>query len=314
MAGSDVVSSMGRVKGHDWTKLPQALPHSVAVVALRSSGDRRTRSSTWAGTGRWRPNGHLVEWGSVTKVVTAQATAQLVASGELDYDMTVGAVLPSSAIDGVTVGELVDHRAGLPTMHPRAAVGVLADPTRPFDRATGPQQFLTVLPPPQQRGQYVYSNAGYAVLGMVIERVTGLPWWAAVRSLLSEDLLPAEVLPDASDPHRALHRNVPWGRRRRPWRLSNGPYAAAGGLWSPLPTLAQFAAGQLATGLPFAARSGWHRAEGGAWCTGRTRDSDIAVVVSRTPDWAVAVHALHRRPGYALGFARRVITGLDDAA
>jgi CubicO group peptidase (beta-lactamase class C family) len=119
--------------------------------------------------------------GSITKVFTRVALLQLRDAGKLDFDRPLRAYLPdypSPAADQVTLRQLLDHRSGLGDFFGPEFFGArerfekLADYLPLFVKK--PLEFE---PGTQQR----YSNAGYIVLGLVIERVSGRSYFDYVR-------------------------------------------------------------------------------------------------------------------------------------
>ncbi|MFE4666438.1 serine hydrolase domain-containing protein [Streptomyces sp. NPDC056716] len=117
--------------------------------------------------------------GSVTKMVTAAITLQLVAEGRIGLDGTVQQYLPgllSDDFEPITVRQLLNYTSGL---QPGAA--------QPGDsvEASYPHRFETVTPqevvassvaagPGSAPGEtQQYSNIHYTVLGLLIEQVTG---------------------------------------------------------------------------------------------------------------------------------------------
>ncbi|HEX6036955.1 serine hydrolase domain-containing protein [Longimicrobium sp.] len=119
--------------------------------------------------------------GSVPKMITAAAVAQLVEQGRIRLDDTLGALLPdfpnAEARRTVTVRHLLTHAGGIadpflagadPSVRRRTPaewVALIAD--RPLDFAPG------------TRTQY--SNGGFAVLAAIVERVSGQTFDAYVR-------------------------------------------------------------------------------------------------------------------------------------
>lgn len=120
--------------------------------------------------------------GSINKVFTQVAIAQLVAAGKLSLGDTVRAHLPdypSPVADKITIQQLVEFRSGLGDFFgpefmasPPAKIRKLADYLPLF--ANKPLLFE---PGSEQR----YSNAGYIVLGLIIERVSGQSYYDYVR-------------------------------------------------------------------------------------------------------------------------------------
>jgi CubicO group peptidase (beta-lactamase class C family) len=116
---------------------------------------------------------------SVTKMFTAVAIAQLVEHGKLSYDQTVGQVLPDypnkAVARTVTIGQLLSHTSGMIGARPLA------------EKAVDPQSARTLQPwldtfvneplsaAPGQR--FDYSNAGYILLGAIIEKASGQSYY-----------------------------------------------------------------------------------------------------------------------------------------
>lgn len=141
-----------------------------------------------------RGSGRLVEAetpfriGSLTKTLTAMAILQQVERGRLSLDDEVRRLLPELPIDNpweatdpVRVVHLLEHSAGFDDLHFR---NVLAIPGQ--DRLEELQRFdreLRVRWRPGER--HSYSNPGYGLLGLILERVTGMDG----RDYLSRELL-----------------------------------------------------------------------------------------------------------------------------
>jgi len=121
--------------------------------------------------------------GSVSKLFTDIAVMQLVERGAIDLDRDVTDYLPELELDNrfgkaVTLRQLMAHRAGLIREPP---VGNYFDPSEPSLAATIASlngQKLVYEPTTRVK----YSNAGIAMVGYVLERVTGTPFTEYVRS------------------------------------------------------------------------------------------------------------------------------------
>lgn len=137
-----------------------------------------------------RVDGPDVAWPvfSVTKMFVAVATLRLAESGGLQLTDAVDGWLPQ-APPGITVRELLGHAAGLPDYPTTAPYreAVATQPSCPW----GLERILEVAlaGEPSPRGQFRYSNAGYWLLGAVLERV-------AAESL--DDVLAAAVFGPAA--------------------------------------------------------------------------------------------------------------------
>lgn len=109
---------------------------------------------------------------SLSKQFTATAVMLLVADGKLRFDDSLSALLPDlpAFARGVTVRQLLTHTAGLPDYEdfvPDSQSAQVHDRDVPalIGRAAGPR-FA-----PGTR--YAYSNTGYVLLALVVERASG---------------------------------------------------------------------------------------------------------------------------------------------
>ncbi len=113
---------------------------------------------------------------SLTKGVVATTILRLAETGRLELDRPVATWLPGAIHDAdrITVRRLLNHTSGLADYldHPS-----FRDPQSYTRRTWQPQQLVALadgLPrahPPGER--FTYANAGYILLGLLIEKVTG---------------------------------------------------------------------------------------------------------------------------------------------
>ncbi|MEV0350108.1 serine hydrolase domain-containing protein [Nonomuraea sp. NPDC050680] len=135
-------------------------------IATRGTADLDTRGAV--------PREARFRVASVTKSMVAATVLQLVQEGELSLDEPIGRRLPGQ-IDGgdqITVRELLNHTGGLATYDEAAE---FADPEQYGKRSYTPRQLIDEaegLPSPE-RGRFSYSNTGYILLGLLVEKVTG---------------------------------------------------------------------------------------------------------------------------------------------
>jgi CubicO group peptidase (beta-lactamase class C family) len=109
---------------------------------------------------------------SVTKMFTAVAIMQLVQAHRVSLDATVAKYLPRAPHAAqITVRELLNHTSGLWNYGDYAfQSGLVSKPTTPRAiLALAAQHPLTSTP----GTKWSYSNTGYVVLGLIVERVTG---------------------------------------------------------------------------------------------------------------------------------------------
>jgi CubicO group peptidase (beta-lactamase class C family) len=121
---------------------------------------------------------------SVTKQFTAMAIMLLIHDGKLSYDDSLTAIFPEFPAYGksITIRNLLTHTAGLPDyeeiMEQREKSGAIPWTA---ERQIRDQEVLRLLEaqpagkfPPGTRWEY--SNSGYVVLGLVVGRVSGMPY------------------------------------------------------------------------------------------------------------------------------------------
>ena len=138
--------------------------------------------------GRRNDGGTAFNIGSINKMFTQIAIRQLVASGKLNVDSSLARAWPdypnADVARRVTIQQIVDHRSGIqgnifaaPAGKKRSDVRSLQDYLPLFvDNAL---QFE-----PGTREEY--SNAGYIVLGLLIERLSGESYYDYVRRHIYE--------------------------------------------------------------------------------------------------------------------------------
>jgi CubicO group peptidase (beta-lactamase class C family) len=128
------------------------------------------------------------EIGSVTKTMTAALLALLADDGALSLDDEVGRWLSAGPNGGITLRQLATHISGLPRLAPNMDVSTV-DPANPyggfgFERAEeGLRQATAAAERP-----WLYSNFGYHLLGLVLERASGQSYQALVTRRLLEPL------------------------------------------------------------------------------------------------------------------------------
>jgi CubicO group peptidase (beta-lactamase class C family) len=120
---------------------------------------------------------------SITKMFTAVAVAQLVESGKLSYTDTVGKILPDypnkEVAQTVTISQLLAHTSGI--IGGRELAMKFSNPSNALtidDRLKDFENEPLKSPPGQQYG---YSNAGYILLGKIIEKVSGQSYYDYIQ-------------------------------------------------------------------------------------------------------------------------------------
>jgi CubicO group peptidase (beta-lactamase class C family) len=142
----------------------------LGLTGLVLAGDSWALARGWADLDRGealRPEHRFPAW-AVTKLVTATAVLALAGQGSVGLDEPACRYLRTVALadDAITVRELLTHTGGVDAA---AAGPVLAD---------------TVLGCSGPRGEFRYSDGGYAALGQLIADVTGLGFAEAAGRLV----------------------------------------------------------------------------------------------------------------------------------
>ncbi len=124
---------------------------------------------------------------SITKLATALSVLRLVDAGLLALDDPLARHLPeavAAAHQGVTLRRVLSHTAGLPT-------DVSQEKATYAPGLNWPALAEACLQTPLERApfsQVQYSNVGYGLLAVVVERKTGRAFPAALQSLVLEPL------------------------------------------------------------------------------------------------------------------------------
>lgn len=124
---------------------------------------------------RLRPHDRI-RVGSMTKPIVAVVALQLVGKGRLHLDDTVGERLPGvlPQADRVTLRQLLDHTSGIPDDLATPMSGVFGGDAA---RVWSPSEVIGLVRDKPLRFRpgtaWAYSNTGYTLVGMMIERATG---------------------------------------------------------------------------------------------------------------------------------------------
>ncbi|MFC3691967.1 serine hydrolase domain-containing protein [Chenggangzhangella methanolivorans] len=159
---------------------------------------------------------------SLSKAITGVCVAELVESKKLSYGANLGKLLKAyfkkrppadPAAKSITVGQLLNHAAGL-TYDPTQGTAEFA--ALDFKKPDLTSVTAMALNRPLGAKTYVYNNANYAALGLVIESVTGKSYEKACSKLV---LTPAGVKKAGFDPNWRIMAS--WGG----WNISAVDYA-----------------------------------------------------------------------------------------
>ncbi|WP_205789346.1 serine hydrolase [Micromonospora sp. HM134] len=142
--------------------------------------------------------------GSVTKAFTAAIVLQLVAEGRIDLDATVQRLLPGllpADYPPVSVRQLLDHTSGLPS--PVVPDDIEWQLAHRYDRWTPRQLVRLGLDNPREFDpgtRQHYTNMGYIVAGLLIEKVTGRPYATELDRRIARPLGLKDTYAPGDDP------------------------------------------------------------------------------------------------------------------
>src|SRR5687767_11353606 len=115
---------------------------------------------------------------SVSKTFTGMATLKLWEQGKLNIEDPVSKYLPGFPLEGVTIRLLLNHRSGIPKYD--HYMGEMGWDKHKMISNQDVLDFLianyTKIPIAQPNRGFSYSNTNYALLALIIERVSGLSY------------------------------------------------------------------------------------------------------------------------------------------
>ena len=122
---------------------------------------------------------------SVSKMFTAALVLKQVDRGRLSLNDSIAKHLPGlkAAFHPITIEQLLNHTSGLPND--------FRDPERRLERRSPDELFAmaSAVSLAHEPGKaYLYSNTGYALLGLLIEKVTGTSYETALRDDIARPL------------------------------------------------------------------------------------------------------------------------------
>lgn len=119
----------------------------------------------------------VFEFGSISKAITGTLLGALVVRGDVSLDSALGKWLDAGGNASITLLELATHTSGLPRLAPNAF------DHEGFDRANPYARFSPHLAEKalrevalSARGSSVYSNFGFQLLGLALERASSTPY------------------------------------------------------------------------------------------------------------------------------------------
>ena len=156
--------------------------------------------------------------GSTTKAMTSAALAMLADEGKLKWDDKVIDYIPelrlydAYATRELTIRDLLTHRTGLPGTD---LFWVNDENTLPFSEVI--KRLRYIRPTTSFRSTWNYQNVMYSIGGTLIERVSGMPWDAFIRTRIfaplgmnESEALVSQIVgkPNVAVPHGEIRDTV----------------------------------------------------------------------------------------------------------
>jgi CubicO group peptidase (beta-lactamase class C family) len=182
--------------------------------------------------------------GSTTKAMTSASIAMLADEGKLKLDDPVTKYIPELQLSDpwvtreLTIRDLLTHRSGLP------AVDLFWASGWKYSQADIIRRLRYIEPTASFRSEWQYHNVLYGLNGVIIERVSGMPWEQFVKKRLFEPLGMTETLalvsmiagqPNVAVPHALSGDSVAVVPVR-----STDAVASAGSVWSSVSDMAKW--------------------------------------------------------------------------
>lgn len=175
--------------------------------------------------------------GSITKQFTAMLVMQLVEKGKIKVNDKITAYLPDypkATGDKITVHHLLTHTSGIPnyTDFPKFFETLSREPFTPDDFV---KKFSDLPLEFEPGSKFSYSNSGYFLLGVLIEKVTGESYAQVLKEQITRVLHLTDTGYDLHDP--ILTKRAA-GYEKKGSKYVNAPYLdmsipyAAGSLYS----------------------------------------------------------------------------------
>lgn len=170
---------------------------------------------------------------SISKIFTGVAVLQLVEKGKIHLNDTIQKFIPKFPYHGITVGNLLSHRSGLPNY-----LYSFEDKRRenaiPPDNKGLIDWFITadpqIKPEAFPNRKFQYNNTNYAVLARIVEIVTKKPFASYMRDKIFLPVGMKSTYIDTIAPPELLQTKVTGydGRRERTREIWDGVYGDKG--------------------------------------------------------------------------------------
>jgi len=175
-SGHSYSPALNRLVAYARQDLATAGMPGLTLCIVDAEGYAAVASDGWADVDRRIPvnPSHLFQIASISKSFAALCVYRLADEGKIDLDAPVSRYIPDAPLppEPISVQQVLSHTAGLPRS------------SSVFPRVPEKRLWTGFAP----GSKFSYSNTGYYLIGLLIERVTGKPYQAALRNLIVKPL------------------------------------------------------------------------------------------------------------------------------
>jgi CubicO group peptidase (beta-lactamase class C family) len=190
------------------------------------------------------PEKVLFEIGSISKVFTGLLLADAVVEGKLKLDDTLATRLPvkfaDAAVGALTLEQLATHSSCLPRLPGNMMNADGADPYAAYDERAMFEFLATAKLDGTPPCKAEYSNFGFGVLGVVLEKAYGKSWESLVTEKITGPLGMGDTVQHLSEDQQSRFA-LPWDGTEAAHRWTFQAIAGAGALCSTLADLSRLA-------------------------------------------------------------------------
>lgn len=123
--------------------------------------------------------------GSITKMFTAAMILQLVEEGKLELTDTLSKFLPQVPnAEKITIAQILSHRSGIPNVKREQNARGNVNMT-PMTKDEHLALIVRARPDFEPDTRSLYSNSGYFILGLIIEKLTGKPYEVVLQEKIA---------------------------------------------------------------------------------------------------------------------------------
>ena len=143
------------------------------------------REAFWTGASGDMKADDTFRIASITKIFTASLIMQLVEKKELALNDPISKFgFKVKNADKITIRHLLDHTNGLPHLNSRVMNSINRDHKKPLS----PQEVVNLADTiqPNELGKHSYTNTGYIIAGLIIEKITGHSWEEHLKQQITE--------------------------------------------------------------------------------------------------------------------------------